>query len=70
MDHASRAAVSLLVHVGAALAVLLALEPVLRARADLTPDAMASYRGIGLTVLLISAVAIWALPSLLPRRQR
>lgn len=66
-----RATLSLLFHMAAAVALIVALEPLLHGpHVELAQDAITKARGIGLTVALIIAVAIWGLPSLLPRRPR
>ncbi len=58
-----RAAASLAVHLLAALALIVAFEPLLHGpNADLTQDAIAHTRGVGLAVALIVAVVLWALP--------
>ena len=67
---AARAAGSLLLHTAAALTLIVALEPALRARTDLTALGMAEARGIGLAVALVTAVLIWTALGFLPRRSR
>lgn len=66
-----RATLSLLFHMAAAVALIVALEPLLHGpHVELAQDAITKTRGIGLAVALIIAVAIWGRPSLLPRRSR
>jgi len=58
-----RAAGSLALHLAAALALIVALEPLLHGpNADRNQDAIAHTRGVALAVALIAAVMLWALP--------